>query len=165
MMMTHWQALNELLHLASLALWLGGMVFFLVVFGPAVNELHAGIGVRALNQGRVSFEVVSWSAIGLLSITGAISLALRDPDAPQGEFYTIILVVKLLLFFAMLVHHGLQAFRCAPQISLLTGQTSADAPAWPEPLRAQWRKWFTLLKINAALAPIAVLLGMALGKN
>jgi len=49
-----WYALSLLLHLVALALWLGGMVFFLVVFGPAAHELRPGIGVRTLNQGRIA---------------------------------------------------------------------------------------------------------------
>jgi hypothetical protein len=32
-------------------------------------------------------------------------------------------------------------------------------------LLSQWRRWFLLLKINAALGPIVVLLGLALTQN
>jgi len=162
-----WYALSLLLHLVALALWLGGMVFFLIVFGPAAHELRPGIGVKTLNQGRAALEAVSWAAIGLLAITGMINLILgrEGAGASQGEFYTITLSVKLLFFFAMLVHHCLQVFKYAPQIAALTAQTPADAMVWPEPLRAHWQKWFMLLKLNAGLGPIAVLLGVALGKN
>jgi len=162
-----WYALSLLLHLVALALWLGGMVFFLVVFGPAVHELRPGIGVKTLNQGRIALEAVSWTAIGLLVITGMINLILgrEGAGASQGEFYTITLSVKLFFFCAMLVHYCLQVFKYAPQIAALTAQTPADAMVWPEPLRAQWQKWFMLLKINAGLGPIVVLLGVALGRN
>ena len=159
-----WYALSLLLHLVGLALWLGGMVFFLVVFGPAAHELRPGIGVRTLNQGRIALEALSWTAIGLLAITGMINLILgrEGAGASQGEFYTITLSVKLFFFFAMLVHHCLQVFKYAPQIAALTAQTSAETMVWPEPLRAHWQKWFMLLKLNAGLGPIAVLLGVAL---
>jgi len=164
MILTGWHVLSLLLHLVALALWLGGMGFFLIVFGPAVHELRPGIGVKTLNQGRAAFEAVSWAAIGLLVITGTINLILPGDGAgmAQGKFYAITLSVKLFLFFAMLVHHCLQVFKYAPQIAALTAQTPADAMVWPEPLRAQWQKWFMLLKINAGLGPIVVLLGVAL---
>ena len=167
MIITSWYALSLLLHLVALALWLGGMVFFLIVFGPAAHELRPGIGVKALNQGRNAFEAVSWAAIGLLVITGMINLASAGDGAgmAQGRFYAITLSVKLFFFFAMLVHHCLQVFKYAPQIAALTAQTPADATVWPEPLRAHWQKWFMLLKLNAGLGPIVVLLGVALVKN
>ena len=162
-----WYALSLLLHLVALALWLGGMVFFLVVFGPAAHELRPGIGVRTLNQGRIALEAVSWMAIGLVAITGMINLILgrEGAGASQGEFYTITLSVKLFFFFAMLLHHCLQVFKYAPQIAALTAQTPADTMAWPEPLGAHWQKWFMLLKLNAGLGPVVTLLGVALVKG
>lgn len=167
MTLNGWHLLSLLLHLVGLALWLGGMIFFLVVFGPAVHELRPGIGVKTLNQGRAALEAVSWAAIGLLVITGMINLASAGDGAgmAQGRFYTITLSVKLFLFFAMLVHHCLQVFKYAPQIAALSAQTPADAMVWPEALRAQWQKWFMLLKINAGLGPIVVLLGVALERS
>jgi uncharacterized membrane protein len=165
--MTGWYTLSLLIHLVALALWLGGIVFFLVVFGPAVRELRPAIAMRTLNQGRISLEGVSWTAIGLLLITGIINLILRDQaaSAPKGEFYTIALSIKLFLFFAMLLHHCLQVFKYAPQIAALTAETPAEIQLWPEPLRAHWQKWFTLLKINAALGPIVTFIGLALSRG
>ena len=133
-----WYALSLLLHLVALALWLGGMVFFLVVFWPAALKLSPGIGVQTLNQGRIALETLSWTAIGLIAITGIINLMLASDGAgaSQGEFYTITLSVKLFFFFAMLVHHCLQVFKYAPPIAALTAQTPAETMVWPEPLRA-----------------------------
>lgn len=167
MIISSWYALSLLLHLVALALWLGGMVFFLVAFGPAAHELRPGIGVKTLNQGRIALEAISWAAIGLLLITGMINLASAGAGVgmAQGRFYAIMLAVKLFFFFAMLVHHCLQVFKYAPQIAALTAQTPADAMVWPEPLRARWQKWFMLLKLNAGLGPIVVLLGVALAKG
>jgi uncharacterized membrane protein len=165
--MTTWQMLSLALHLVALALWLGGIAFFLIVFGPAVNELRPDLGIRMLNQGRISLEVVSWVAIALLVITGVINFILRNQNTTTlpGEFYAITLSIKLFLFLAMLVHHCLQAFKYAPQIALLTAQLPAESASWPEPLRTYWQKWFMLLKINATLAPIVTLLGLYLVKG
>ena len=162
--MSPWHTLNLLLHLVALALWLGSMAFFLIVFAPAVHELKPGIGIQTLNHGRISLEALSWPAIGLLSVTGVINLILRDQatGAPQSEIYLITLSVKLVLFLAMLVHHCLQVFKYAPQIAALSGQAPAGISSWPEPLRSVWQKWFVLLKINAGLAPVVTLLGLAL---
>lgn len=165
--MTTWQMLSLALHLVALAFWLGGIAFFLIVFGPAVNELRPDLGIRTLNQGRISLEVISWVAITLLVVTGIINFILRNQNtsALPGEFYVVTLSVKLFLFLAMLVHHCLQAFKYAPQIALLTAQLPATSASWPEPLRTYWQKWFMLLKINATLAPIVTLLGLQLVKG
>ena len=165
-MTTDWQTLSLGLHLASLALWLGGMVFFLVVFGPAVNDLQPGVAIRILDHGRRNLEAVSWAGISVLLITGMVNLILRQTSGTgTGQFYMIALSIKLLLFGAMVYHHALQVIKHAPAIAAMTGATLPDSLSWPEPLRARWQKWFTLLKINATLGPIATLMGLVLLKS
>lgn len=162
--MTRLHSVSLLLHLIALAMWLGGIAFFLIVFGPAVHGLKAGLGLRLLNRGRGTFELLSWTAIGLLFLTGILNLVLRSQmsGAHLGEYYLTILSVKLLLFLAMLVHHVLQVFKYGPKIAAKTNLAAITADSWPEALRADWQKWFMLLKINATIGPIATLLGMAL---
>jgi putative copper export protein len=165
--MTAWHTLSLFFHLVALALWLGGITFFLVVFAPAVHDLQPAVGIRALNRGRISLETVSWAGIALLLVTGIINLVLRY-QAPSGSpsyFYNITLAVKLFLFAAMVVHHCLQVFKYGPKIASLTAQLSAVTNFWPEPLLSHWRKWFLLLKINAALGPVVMFLGIALIKS
>lgn len=162
--MTAWYSLSLLLHLIAIALWLGGIVFFLVVSGPAVFELEPRIAIKTMNQGRIGLELISWTAIALLLLTGIINLVLRNQAAaaPLGESYAILLGAKLFLFGTMALHHGLQVFKYAPRIAALTAEIKPDTTEWPEPLLSHWRRWFLLLKINAGLGPIAVLLGVAL---
>ena len=163
--MSVWFSLSLIVHLAALALWLGGMVFFLVVMGPAVRDMDARIAAGSLNQARTGFEVASWIAIGLLLLTGIANLFARAPAQapPLGEHYGILLAVKLFVFGATVAHHCLQFFKHAPEIARLTAELPRSfIDAWPEPLLSRWRRWFLLLKINAALGPIAVLLGSAL---
>ena len=162
--MTRLYSVSLLLHLIALAMWLGGIAFFLIVFGPAVHGLTAGLGLRLLNHGRMTFELLSWTAIGLLFVTGMLNLVLRSQmtGVHLGQYYLTILSVKLLLFVAMLVHHALQVFKYGPKIAANTDQAAVTAQSWPEALRADWQRWFMLLKINATIGPIAALLGLAL---
>jgi len=160
-------SLNLWLHVISLALWIGGIAFFLFVFGPAVHTLPPGTGVQVLDKGRRSLQTFSWIAITLLLITGFFNLILRavDSEFQFGSSYYSILAVKLFLFLAMIFHHSLQAFKYAPEIASLTARTSHDIQAWPEPLLAHWKKWFLLLKINATLGPVVLLLGLGLTRS
>jgi putative copper export protein len=162
--MTLLHSLSLLLHLLSLSMWLGGIAFFLVVFGPAVHELKPGLGLKLLNRGRMTFEALSWTGIGLLFLTGILNLVLRRDmtGGDLGQHYITTLSVKLVLFIAMSVHHALQVFKYGPKIAALTNDAPMTVESWPEPLRAHWQKWFMLLKINATIGPIATLLGLAL---
>src|SRR6185295_1491544 len=133
--------------------------------GPAVHEMEASIAIRTMNRGRIGLEMISWIGIGLLFVTGIANLALRNPAAAApGSTYQILLGCKLFVFLAMTVHHCLQVFKYAPGIARQTATISPSATAWPEPLLSDWRRWFMLLKLNAGLGPVVVLLGLALEK-
>ncbi|HET8564138.1 MAG TPA: hypothetical protein VFM35_09730 [Candidatus Binatia bacterium] len=160
--MTILQTLNIWLHLIGIVLWLGAILFFLIAFAPAVHSLPAATSIQTLNHGRIYLEIFSWVGIALLLITGTVNLFLRSQAPGLSQFYVIVLSVKLLLFSAMLAHHALQVFKYAPKIAALTPQNPAELTYWPEPLRSHWKKWFMLLKINAALGSIVLLLGLAL---
>jgi uncharacterized membrane protein len=161
------ETLATLIHILAVALWVGAMVFFLVVLGPSVNALEPRIAIQTLNRGRIGFETISWIAIGLLLLTGVFNLLQRVSVSTMatGEFYTVILTIKLFVFGAMLAHHFLQTFRYAPAIAKLTSELPESSNHWPEALLGQWRRWFLLLKFNAALGPIAILLGLNLVKT
>lgn len=164
--MTAWHTVSLLLHLIAFAMWIGAMVFFLIVMGPAVHEMEPSIAMRTMNRGRMGLETISWFGIALLFVTGIANLALRgqSPAAPGG-IYMIVLGGKLFLFFAMMVHHFLQVFKYAPRIAAQTAALNNQPSAWPEALLSDWRRWFLLLKLNAGLGPVAVLLGLALTKS
>jgi uncharacterized membrane protein len=163
--MTTWHTVSLLLHLVAFAMWIGGMVFFLIVMGPAAQELEPSIAIRTMNRGRIGLESISWIAIGLLFATGVANLALGQPaSAAPGTVYMIMLSAKLFIFLAMTVHHGLQVFKYAPRIAQQTAAINLAATVWPETLLGDWRRWFMLLKLNAGLGPVAVLLGLALVK-
>ena len=160
------QLISTLIHIMAVGLWVGAMVFFLVVLGPSVNALEPRIAIQTLNRGRIGFELLSWIAIALLLLTGVFNLLQRFSISTfaTGGFYSVILTIKLFVFGAMLVHHLLQTFRYAPAIARLTSELPELSNHWPEGLLGQWRRWFLLLKINAALGPIAILLGLNLVK-
>lgn len=147
-------------HLLAAIVWVGGMIFFLFAYGPAARALGGAGRLAALNRGRESFQILSWVAVHLLFLTGVLNFFFRfAPRGPAvGGAYKAILSLKLLLFAAMVFHHALQAFKYAPRLAAELGV----AEEWPEPLTAAWKKWFTLLKINAALGVIVLLLGLSL---
>ena len=160
-------SLNSWLHIVALALWIGALAFFLLVFGPAVRTLSPGAGIRLLDQGRRSLETLSWIAMTVVLITGFSNFLARGAGRgfEFGAGYYAVFSVKLVLFLAMVFHHLLQASKYAPRIASLTVQAHGALQAWPEPLLGLWKRWFLLLKINATLGPTALLLGLGLAKS
>jgi uncharacterized membrane protein len=153
------------LHILSVALWLGGMLFFLIVFGPAVHSLPPGTAARVLDRGRQRFETLSWIAIGFVLFTGILNLVFRAMSGSLASIgYYSVLGIKLLFFLAMIFHHCLQAFKYGSRIVALTAGGREELESWPEPLLSHWKKWFVLLKINATLGAIVLLLGLALSR-
>ena len=75
--MTTCHTVSFLLHLVAFAMWIGAMVFFLIVMGPAVQELEPSIAIRTMNRGRIGLQSISGIAIGLLFATGIANLVLR----------------------------------------------------------------------------------------
>ncbi len=154
------QTLNQWIHIISLSLWIGGIIFFLFVFSPAARSLPPRPGMDVLNRGLRYFQTFSWIAISLMLITGTVNFVLRGDAAgfALGPSYYLILGTKLFLFLAMVLHHCFQVFKYAPRIASLRDPTEPHKPTWPEDLLSQWRGWLVLLKINAALGPIVLLL-------
>ena len=161
------QSVSLWLHLISVLLWIGGIAFFLLVFGPAVRGMPAGSGAVLLDHGRRSLQILTWFAVNLLLATGVLNLILRSAASgfQLGRGYTAILAIKLVLFVAMFFHYLLQTFRYGPKIAALTAQAAPEIESWPEPLLVQWRKWFVLLKINLTLGSIILLLGLGLARS
>jgi hypothetical protein len=155
--------LSSTLHLISVGAWVGLMLFFLFVFGPVVRQLSPGAGIAALNRGREYFQGISSILIVAILLTGVISFAARTRQGLSSDSgFTWILGLKIFLFCAMSVHHVLQAAKYSPRLTELTAQAVPCSQAWAEPLVSLWRRWFLLLKMNAALGAFALLLGLFL---
>src|ERR1041384_5817138 len=101
------ETLATLIHILAVALWVGAMVFFLVVLGPSVNALEPRIAIQTLNRGRIGFARLSRLAIALFVFSGGVNLLQRLSISTLAteEFYFVILTIKLCLFGAMLALH------------------------------------------------------------
>src|SRR5258707_13244207 len=75
--MTPWQTLTSMFHLIAIAMWLGAIVFFLAVSGPAVNELAPKVALRTMNRARIGLQAIRWFAIGVLLLTGIVNFLTR----------------------------------------------------------------------------------------
>jgi putative copper resistance protein D len=118
--------LNQMAHLLAGAFWLGGLLplaWFLVRL-----RRNRKPGWYALSRALLPrFSQMGYTAVAVLALTGTINTALLvgSPGALAGTPYGRLLLLKLLLFVAMLTLAAVNRFRLMRQIAL---QSVPDAP-------------------------------------
>lgn len=113
--------LSDIIHMLAASVWIGGIASFSwMLFRPlsALSGLHLSATHRALDR----FSQVGTVAVGLIVATGIINgLAIVGfPDFSQLPLtvYGQLLLIKLLLFAAMLALAALNRWRLTPALSV-----------------------------------------------
>lgn len=143
---------SDIIHMLAAAVWLGGIAAFgWILRRPATTLSGAQITMahRALNQ----FSKVGALAVGLIVITGVINcLAVvgfphfaRLPLSTYGK----LLIVKLLLFGAMLTIAGVNRWRLTPALGIAISNND------PASAIAKLR-WSLFAEASAAIAILAL---------
>ena len=152
-------------HIVSAAIWIGGMVFIILVVIPILRRSeYREIYTEVLHKVGIRFRLLGWVSLLLLIVSGVFSLLYRGYGISdlqsgrifQGEFGEILLH-KLVLVISTLVISAVHDFWVGPKA---TGFSLRD-PASKESLRfrriASW-----LGRINFVIALLIVALGVML---
>lgn len=143
---------SDIIHMLAAAVWLGGIAAFggmLLRPATALSGAQIAVAHRALNQ----FSKVGALAVGLIVVTGVINcLAVvgfphfaRLPLSAYGK----LLIIKLLLFGAMLAIAGVNRWRLTPALGVAISNN--------DPASAIVRlRWSLLAEASAALAILAL---------
>lgn len=144
--------LSDIVHMLAAAVWIGGIAAFawiLIRPAAAFPGAHLAVAYRALNQ----FSRVGTLAVGLIVLTGVInSLAIVGlPQLARLPFsvYGKLLIIKLLLFGAMLVIAGVNRWKLTPAF----GDAIRDNDPYPSIARLRWS---LLAEGSAAFAILAL---------
>jgi putative copper resistance protein D len=118
--------LNHMAHLLAGAFWLGGLLplaWFLARLRRTTDPTWLALGREVLPR----FSQMGYSAVAVLAVTGTVNsvLLVGSRDALVGTPYGRLLLLKILLFLAMLVLASVNRFRLMPQIAR---QSSPDVP-------------------------------------
>lgn len=122
--------LSDVIHMLAASVWIGGLAAFSwMLFRPQIAQTEEQLSVahRALDR----FSQVGTLAVGLIVATGIINgLAIVGfPPFAQTPLttYDKLLIIKLLLFAAMLALAGLNRWRLTPAlgIAIRTGDTAS----------------------------------------
>ncbi len=136
-------------HILSFSVWLSATLFVLGMVWPASRSLPAGKRLEVMRRAARGLNAVAGAAAPLAVLSGVGGLLLSENAAQlaPGSGAFLVLAAKSLLTAAMMLNHGLQAFRydLSPE----------------RPLDGR-NPWMRLLVVNAVLGITVLLLGLAL---
>lgn len=128
------------LHLLAAVVWIGGLLFYLLVALPALTRLtSARERLRLELSLEARFRSVMWPAVGVVLLTGLYNVmnvfyatAVARGQVPSA--FVQILGLKLLLVALMIVVQSVQQFVIRPRRLALLGSFPAEALTLPQPL-------------------------------
>ncbi|MBM4435960.1 MAG: DUF4149 domain-containing protein [Actinobacteria bacterium] len=148
------------LHVVSVALRFGGMLFLALIVVPTMRR--AGLrdaGAAFLRVAGERFRGYGWAALALLATTGTLMLVRRGYPGPAELFdrpFGTVLVAKLSLVALVLILSAAHDFWLGPRTLRLASERGAADPAYR---RARSRvSW--LARLNALL--VAAIIGLGL---
>lgn len=156
------------LHLLGVVIWVGGLVFQLLVLAPVLKPATASVEqLRFAIHLDVRFRYVMWPAVGLVLLTGLynvmnVLLATTLAGATPVPSFVRLLGVKLLLVSLMIVLQALQRFAVHPRLVTLLRHQLAESTEHPGDRRNILRRSRLLNMLTVALAFAAMLLGLLL---
>lgn len=157
--------LSVWLHIMAAAVWIGGMVFLVLVLLPVVRRrMHEGTAPGLIHWTGLRFRTVGWVCMGFLVLSGILNLALRgigwshlwDGGLWRSAFGRI-LGIKLLLVSAILLLGAGHDFIIGPRA---TARWQAH-PSSPEARRLR-RQAAWLGRLSLLLSLLVVALGVML---
>jgi uncharacterized membrane protein len=153
------------LHILTAAVWIGGMVFLVLVLVPVVRRSeYRGQAAGLLHLTGERFRWVGWVCLALFVLTGTVNLAYRgyewidlwDGTLWSGWFGRV-LGTKLLLVALIFAMSAVHDFVIGPRATAMMARSPTD-----EATRRMRRtaSWFG--RLNLLVALIVVMLGIML---
>jgi uncharacterized membrane protein len=156
--------LSVFLHITAAIVWLGGMLFLVLVIMPALR----GPGFRETRLSLVTavgkaFRPIGWACLIVLGVTGFVNLHFRGMSAILSETsfwrgsFGQVLAAKLVVVALLLALSAAHDFWVGPRALSAAEQQPGSAD------HIRWRLCATWMgRLTALLALLAVLLGVLL---
>lgn len=151
------------LHLLAAMIWVGGLIFQLLVVRQTLvratttrEQLRLALGL----EGR--FRVVMWPAVGVALLTGLFNVmnllyAVMQGGGTMPAVFTRVLTIKIVLVVLMVVLQAIQQLVIRPKRIAGLQSVSADATLVPDPL-VKLQHLSQLLQLAIVLLAVAVVL-------
>jgi copper resistance protein D len=152
------------LHILAATVWVGGMLFLVLVVAPWLRAGGRQHAVAVLREAGIRFRMVGWACFAVLLATGTFALWMRGvrlgsfvtPDWLGSAFGRVVLA-KLALFCAILAISALHDFHVGPRATALLERDPSSDAARQMRRRAAW-----IGRLNAVLGLIIVLVAVLL---
>lgn len=153
------------LHVLAATLWVGGMVFLVVVVIPVTRRPEvSALRAHLVHSIGVRFRWVGWASLSVLLATGTFNLAYRGigrDDLVSAGFWSgpfgRILALKLVLVATVLILSGVHDFVLGPRATALWRERPDSAEAARMRRRAGWIGRIELL-LGLVILALAVML-------
>ena len=152
------RALILWLHLLAAMVWIGGLVFQLLVVFPALGRTTpTAERVRLALSLEARFHIIVWPAVGLVLFAGLVNLmnvwyATVVTAGSISPTFVPVLSVKLCLVLGMLALQAVQQLLVQPKRATALQSWPAGVPDVPLPLRKWHRLALWLYSIQFGLA-------------
>ena len=159
------QALILWLHLLAAMIWIGGLVFqVLVVFPTLARTTPTGERLRFALSLEARFRVILWPAVGMVLFTGLVNLmnvwyATVVTAGSISPMFIPLLSVKLGLVVGMITVQAVQQLLIYPKRVAALGSMSASVQEVSQPFRT-WQR-LALVLYGATLGLAAGVVGCA----
>lgn len=159
-MMHTWYVVSVWLHIVAASLWVGGMLFLVLVLVPALRRLaDRRMAVQLIRDTGRQFRTVGWVTLAVLVVTGTTNLLARGMGweiLRSGAFWCssfgAVLAFKLGVVVLILGLSAVHDFRVGPRAS----EALRVNPADPAALRLRaLATWFGRLNLVLALVVVA----------
>jgi putative copper export protein len=153
--------LSVFVHIVCAAIWLGGMLFLVLVVVPWLRR-GGGDAAKVLRETGPRFRDVSWVCFALLLLTGTFNLWVRGvrlatfcDSAWMASSAGRVIVAKLCVFLGVVILSAVHDFLIGPSAA----RAMVTAPGAEATVRLRARA--TMLgRLNALLALILVMLAV-----
>jgi len=167
-MLVSFRVLILWLHLLGAVVWIGGLLFQVLVLGPTLQRAPITTEhLRFVLSLEVRFRYVLWPAVGLVLLTGLYNVmhvfytAALTGNSVSPAFVRF-LSLKLLLVVLMLLLQGVQRFAVQPRRIIFLSRHSAAATELPNEFLQLQRLSHLLSLLTVGAAVVVVLLGLLL---
>ena len=120
---TWWGPIIDFLHLVANGIWLGGLFTLALVIAPALWHRERQEQQAYLMRSVPAFSVPALVAVAFVTVTGPLNATVRLTSVQQvwTTPYGLVLMLKSLLFLAMVAISYHHAFRLRPRLAGIAG--------------------------------------------
>ena len=121
--------LSNYLHILSMAIWVGGMFYIMIVEVPVLRN-NLGATEFSSNMALLGkrFQKVGWILLTILLVTVLTNIILEDSisDMMKNDSYSNSIAAKMVLFMLMVINTAIHTFFLGPKMSSLAEKSSIE---------------------------------------